>query len=273
MTRSTVHDLKGLAPAGDSLAGRSVTAGRALEVKRMTLNRVIHAALVLLLGLAGCGTPLSWAQSGYLAGQEVDFHTVLGPPPVADSPWDRADEGLVEALQTVDDTRWQTAVLDQKELYSRFTEAFGKPIDRNGSPVLVALLDHAIGDANTTASAAKDYFHRPRPFQRLQLQRVCEKTTPPKPDPNPTRGDGYPSGHSVRGWTVAMILARVAPDRAEAVMKRAEVYQESRLVCGMHFPSDVEAGHDVASAVVSRLDSSAAFQADLARARKEYAGH
>jgi acid phosphatase (class A) len=239
----------------------------------MSLKSVRHAAVVLLFGLTGCGAALSWAQSGYLAGQEVDFHTVLGPPPAADSLWDHADEGLVEALQAVDDTRWQTAELDQKELYTRFTDAFGKPIDRKTSPALVTLLDRSIADASTTTSAAKDYFHRPRPFQRLQLQRLCEKSAPPKPEPNPTRGDGYPSGHSVRGWTVAMILARVAPERTEAVMKRAEVYQESRLVCGMHFPSDVEAGHDVASAVVARLDSSTAFQADLARARKEYAAH
>jgi acid phosphatase (class A) len=241
----------------------------------MTSRSLKSAIMVLLLGLTGCGTPHSWAwaQSGYLAGQEVDFHTVLGPPPVAGSPWDRADQGLVEALQSADNARWQTAELDQKDLYPRFAEAFGKPIDTNASPALVALLDHAIGDSMSTAGAAKDYFHRPRPYQRLQLQRVCEKSAAPKPEDNPTRGDGYPSGHSVRGWTVAMVLARVAPDRTEAVMKRAEVYQESRLVCGMHFPSDVEAGHDVASAVVSRLDSSPAFQAALTAARKEYAAH
>ena len=239
----------------------------------MSSKSIRHTIFVLLFSLTGCGTPLSWAQSGYLASQEVDFHTVLGPPPVADSPWDQADEALVEALQAADTTRWQTAELDQKDLYPRFTEAFGKPIDRTTSPALVSLLDRAIADASVTTSQAKDYFHRPRPFQRLQLQRVCEKSAPPKPEANPTRGDGYPSGHSVRGWTVAMILARVAPERTEAVMKRAEIYQESRLVCGMHFPSDVEAGHDVASAVVARLDSSATFQTDLARARKEYAGH
>ena len=84
------------------------------------------------------------------------------------------------------------------------------------------------------------------------------------------RGSSYPSGHSTRGWTVAMVLARVAPDRAELVLKRAEDYMESRLICGMHFPSDVEAGHDVAIAVVSHLDAAPEFQADLDRARKEH---
>jgi acid phosphatase (class A) len=182
------------------------------------------AVTVLLVGLAGCGhTLLSWAQPGYLASHEVDFHTVLGPPPVADSAWDHADVALVQALQTVDDARWQAAELDQKELYPRFAEALGKPIDPQSSPALVALLDHAVGDANFTAGEAKDYFRRPRPLQRLQLQRVCDKSAAPKPEMNPTRGDGYPSGHSVRGWTVAMVLARVAPERAESLMKRAEV--------------------------------------------------
>jgi acid phosphatase (class A) len=236
-------------------------------------KRVPRAALALLFSLAVCLGSQALAQSGYLAGQEVDFHAFLGPPPAADSLWDHAEQGLVESLQAVDDSRWQMAELDQKELYSRFTESFGKPIDKKGAPVLVALLDRAIVDLEATATAAKDYFHRPRPFQRLQLQRVCEKRTPPKPEANPMQGSSYPSGHSVRGWAVAMILARVAPDRTDAVMKRAEEYQESRLVCGMHFPSDVEAGHDVATAVVARLDSSPEFQADLARARKEYAGH
>jgi acid phosphatase (class A) len=239
----------------------------------MVLKSVLRAAIALQFSLAVWAAPPALAQAGYLGGQEVDFHTVLGPPPVADSLWDHADQGLVEALQAVDDTRWQMAELDQKDLYPRFTDAFGKPIDRKTSPALVDLLDRAIVDVEATTTAAKDYFHRPRPFQRLQLQRVCNKHAAPKPEMSPTRGDSYPSGHSVRGWTVAMILARVAPDRTEAVMKRAEDYQESRLVCGMHFPSDVEAGHDVASAVVARLDSSATFQADLARARKEYAGH
>src|ERR1700722_1847963 len=211
--------------------------------------------------------------SGYLAGREVDFHTFLSGPPPVDSLWDRADQGLVEAFQAVDDARWQMADLDANALYPRFAEAFGSPIDKKTSPALVELLDRAIDDVDATASAAKDHFHRPRPFQRLQLQRVCDKSAPPKPEAHPTQGTSYPSGHSTHGWTVAMILARVAPDRSEALMARAQEYEESRLRCGMHFPSDVEAGHEVAVAVVSRLDGSSEFQADLNKARKEHTAH
>lgn len=214
--------------------------------------------------------PQAHASGGYLSGHEVDFHGVLPGPPAVDSLWDRADQGLIEAYQSVDATRFQMADLDQNQLYPRFQEAFGRPIDKKTSPALVALLDRAIEDVESTANDAKDYFHRPRPFQRLQLQRVCEKSQAPKPEGHPTQGTSYPSGHSVRGWTVVMILARVAPDRSEALMARAQMYEESRLVCGMHFPSDVEAGHEVAIAVVSHLDAASEFQSDLAKARKEH---
>jgi len=226
-------------------------------------------AITLLIG-SGLATPQAYAETGYLAGHEVDFRTFLGPPPAPESQWDRADQGLVEALQAVDDRRLQMADIDGKELYSRFAEAFGRPIDRKTSPALVKLLDRSVADADATTDVAKDFFNRPRPYQRLQLQLVCDKAAPPKPEEHPMRGSSYPSGHSTRGWTVAMVLARVAPDRAELVLKRAEDYMESRLICGMHFPSDVEAGHDVAIAVVSHLDAAPEFQADLDRARKEH---
>jgi acid phosphatase (class A) len=210
---------------------------------------------------------------GYLAGHEVDFHTVLGPPPAPDSRWDHADRQLVEAYQSVDEARFESARLDEEQLYSRFEKAFGHSIDSATTPKLVTLLDRALLDVDATAAAAKKQYQRPRPYQRMQLRRVCNRGDAPVVEEHPMHGASYPSGHSVHGWTVAMILSRIAPDHAQALMERAEEYEESRLICGMHFPTDIEAGQVVAAAVVSRLDSSIKFRADVAKARKEYASH
>ncbi len=65
-----------------------------------------------------------------------------------------------------------------------------------------------------------------------------------------------------------MILARLKPDRAEQLMGRANEYAESRAVCGMHFPSDIEAGHVIAAAVVSRLEGNQEFIADVEKVRR-----
>lgn len=234
------------------------------------------AASLLLVGTAWGqqleSTPRPVNEVGpqpYLDKSVVDFHQLLAGPPAVDSILDRADRRAIDEFQSVDESRWHLAEADDRLVYSRFEDAFGRHIDRQKSPALVALLNRAIRDVSATTFAAKGQFSRPRPFQRMQLRRVCDEPSPPKPEPHPISGSSYPSGHSAYGWAVAMILARVAPDRAPALMARAAEYAESRLICGVHFPSDVYAGQAVAAAVVSRLDASAEFQADLDRARAE----
>ena len=206
----------------------------------------------------------------YLAGQEVDYRGVLGPPPAPGSYQDKDDRRTVEGLQTVAPERWKSAELDDAFVYSRFEDALGKPIDRATLPILVQLVNRALRDVSATTFAAKEHFQRPRPYQRLPLHRVCGEEKPPKPEAHPMGGSSYPSGHSAYGWAVAMVLARVAPEHADALMARAEDYAESRVICGVHFPSDVEAGQVIAAAVVARLGVDPDFQADLARARAEY---
>ena len=239
----------------------------------VSCGRLFRTGLCAWLVFSGLAGPALAQASGYLAGREVDFRTILGPPPQVDSRWDTADEQTVQAYQNVDEARWQVAKLDEQQLYSRFAEAWGHPIDKARTPALVDLLDRSLLDVDTTAAAAKDHFNRPRPYQRMHLTRVCNRNDAPEPEEHPMHGASYPSGHSTHGWLVAMILSRVAPDRADALMKRAEEYEESRLICGMHFPTDVEAGQVVAAAVVTRLDSSKEFQQDLSKARREYKPH
>jgi acid phosphatase (class A) len=245
--------------------------GAAAPVHVALVQRALVLAALLTIGALACSAAALAQSRGYLDGHEVDFRAILGPPPAVDSRWDRADEELVEAYQNVSEARLESARLDEQQLFPRFEKAFGRAIDSKTSPLLVALLNRALVDADATAAAAKDHFQRPRPYQRIHLQRVCNRGDAPEPEEHPMHGASYPSGHSVHGWMVAMILARIAPERAQSLMDRAEEYEESRLVCGMHFPTDLQAGQVVAAAVVARLDSSSEFQADLANARKEQA--
>jgi hypothetical protein len=80
-------------------------------------------------------------------------------------------------------------------------------------------------------------------------------------------GQSYPSGHASIGWAWALVLADLAPDRAEAILARGRAFGESRAVCGVHFPSDIAAGQDIGGHVVTRLYAEPAFRADLERAR------
>ena len=203
----------------------------------------------------------------------VDYRTLLASPPTPGSYEDNADIAAVKALQNVDDASWKSAQLDSEFLYPRFEDAFGRPIDRATSPLLVKLLNRTLQEVGATSSAAKMHFHRPRPYQRWLFSRVCGQETPPQPEAQPVGGLSYPSGHSAYGWAVAMVLSRIEPNRADVLMQRAELYAQNRLICAVHFPSDLEAGHVIAAAVIARLEGSPKFQRDLARARAEQRSH
>ena len=81
----------------------------------------------------------------------------------------------------------------------------------------------------------------------------------------------YPSGHSMVAWSWGLILAELAPSKADSVLSLGRESGESRVICGVHFISDVEAGRTLGSAMVARLHAEPAFEADLAKAKRELA--
>jgi acid phosphatase (class A) len=89
--------------------------------------------------------------------------------------------------------------------------------------------------------------------------------------PEVDQSSAYPSGHAVAGWLWARVLADLAPDRAEALLAQGRRIGDSRAVCGLHHPSDVEAGRRLGEALYAQLSADSAFQADLETARAEVA--
>ncbi|MET0183094.1 MAG: phosphatase PAP2 family protein, partial [Caulobacterales bacterium] len=67
----------------------------------------------------------------------------------------------------------------------------------------------------------------------------------------------------------SLALAEILPSRAQAILERGIDYGQSRIVCGVHYTSDVQAGRLLASATLARLHSDPAFRAALEDARSE----
>ena len=81
----------------------------------------------------------------------------------------------------------------------------------------------------------------------------------------------YSSGHTSIGWATALVLAEINPDRQNEILKRGFEMGQSRVICGYHFQSDVDAARIVASAVVARLHANDAFMKQLQKAKAEFA--
>ena len=117
--------------------------------------------------------------------------------------------------------------------------------------------------ASASTKAAKNHYRRPRPFM-LNGQPVCT----PGDEPHLRASGSYPSGHTTIGWTWALLLSEIAPERSTALLERGRNYGHSRLVCNVHWYSDIKQGETMAAATVARLHDNAEFRADLAAARR-----
>jgi acid phosphatase (class A) len=121
-------------------------------------------------------------------------------------------------------------------------------------------------------NAAKNAYVRTRPY-------VVDRNVLQCDDPGPNNGasPSYPSGHAGMGWGWALALAELIPSKADAIVLRGFDFGQSRIICGFHYPTDIEAGRLAASAVMARLHAEASFMRDMAAAKRElaraYPGH
>lgn len=194
---------------------------------------------------------------------------LLPPPPADGSAAFAADRATAqEALKLRNTPRWKLAIEDADLKFPHaagtFSCAVGAPITEKDTPRLYTLLWRAKTDAVISTLSAKKHYRRTRPF-------VVEKITSCTPEEEmELAGDGsYPSGHAAIGWTWALILAELAPDRVDAILERGRAFEENRIVCGVHWHSDVDAGKIMGAGVVARLHADPAFRADLEAARAE----
>ena len=79
----------------------------------------------------------------------------------------------------------------------------------------------------------------------------------------------YPSGHSTIGWAWALILSEIDPEHGDAILARGSAHGQGRLVCNVHWQSDVMEGRFLGAVVVSRLHADPLFLADLKAAKAE----
>ena len=132
-------------------------------------------------------------------------------------------------------------------------------------PATTKVLDEVAAEEDPGSKPAKDFFHRDRPW-------VVDTSLTPCVTPKPTQAHAsYPSGHATRSYSMGIVLASLVPDKAQAILARSAEFAENRLVCGMHFRSDIVAGQELGTVIALSLMENAAFKADFDAARAELA--
>ena len=148
----------------------------------------------------------------------------------------------------------------------QFSEPFGLEISEEKTPHIYRVLYRGVLTVRLCATKPKTAFARLRPYVRYQ-----EPTLIPADEETLRENGSYPSGHSTRGWAMALLLCEINPDAQDDLLALGYQWGQSRVIAGYHWQSDVDAARLLASAGYARLHTNPDFLADMAAAQAEYA--
>ena len=209
-------------------------------------------------------------QPYFTVDQLPDLIKCLPAPPAFDSPefandmmrfsWGKQQRLNPERAEIAK----RDAVWSYEALLAEFDVPFGLHMSPESTPEIWKLMTTSLTTTDAMRVAPKAFYHRQRPFERFQDKMLTDEEAE-------LTGEGsYPSGHTMRGWTAALLLAEINPAAADTIFARGWMYGESRVIVGAHWQSDVDASRVAASIAYGALHGSPEFLEQMKKAQAEY---
>ena len=130
----------------------------------------------------------------------------------------------------------------QKALDESPEELFNVIIKSAGHPCAMSLIEDLHAGITDIVKNHKDHFALPRPNELaaeigypFQIDYLESAQTP-----------SYPSGHTAQAYFTAFALGDLYPELADSFIDLAEAISDSRVDRGVHFPSDISGGKQLA---------------------------
>lgn len=222
--------------------------------------RTIALAFLTLLAFAPVTARAEDAKP-FATGKTIDLTALLKPPPANESAQTKAELGEVLTLQVTRSPEMEaSAKADAVEDVWRFADVMGPTFKAEQLPVFSAFFDRVVATEGAVVDPAKDSWKRPRPHQLSQLVKPVVKIS---------NSGAYPSGHTTVGTLMGIVLSNMVPEKRVAIMDRAWFYGENRIIGGIHYRSDVEAGRIAGSVIAARIMEQPDFQSEFTAAKAE----
>ena len=157
------------------------------------------------------------------------------------------------------------ATTDVAEMMKMFSGAFGMEISQKATPAIFNVVKRGVLTMRLAGRIPKKHYMRVRPYMFFN-----EPTLLPEYEEEHKTNGAYPSGHTLRGWAMALLLAEINPQAQDAILKYGYEWGQSRVIAGYHWQSDVEASKAIVAATFARLHADDVFLADMKKAREEF---
>ena len=244
-------------------------------------HRRVRAFSLVLVSIVALSCGVQRKTAGTSAGTAVETYFTIDEMPdlvkcLPSPPSWGSQEFLYDSLRyywgkrmRLDERRAKVAEADAvwtlEALFGSFSDQFGMVISKETTPKIWDFLERSISTIDLIRIRPKAHFARKRPFEYFNDHILTAW------EEDELRGEGsYPSGHTIRGWSAALLLAQINPAAANELFARGWDYGESRVIVGAHWQSDVDASRVAASIGFDKLQTSKEFRRRLEKAKSEY---
>ena len=185
--------------------------------------------------MAAATKPAKSTTAHYLPPNQPNAVALLAPPPLPGSAEQSADMAETVAVHAQCPPADEAAAKSEKKFFVfAFTPAIGSFFQPGKLPQTEEFLKHVEEDADLVCDAGKNYWKRPRPYAvDTNLARGADDLE---------KSFSYPSGHSTRGTTFALVLAELFPDKSDAIQAVTRDIGWHRVEIARHYPTDIHVG-------------------------------
>jgi acid phosphatase (class A) len=237
-----------------------LTPPEALGTKAIVQKPAVYAALFFCLLAA-----FALSEKPYLATAEVDFGSMLPPPPADGSAAQQNEiQAVLDMQRSLTPRRLVRIQADTAVSVFRLVEGiFGPHFTKDRFRFTGDFFDRVNQITADSINPIKEKYRRLRPFQ------VSAAIVTPPEIAAAAQTPAYPSGHATFGAEAALLLSRMVPEKEPELFARGWEYGKQRIASGVAYPSDWEAGQIGAVIMVEHLMKKPAFRADFDAARSE----
>lgn len=136
---------------------------------------------------------------------------------------------------------------DIVEKYDDLLNGFITICKKNGLEFNKGYMESLIDEAGEIIIKVKYKYNRPRPFQLAPILGIPLKAEMVETANSPS----FPSGHACQSKLIANVLSILYPELENKFQKQAEKVAYSRYIGGLHFPSDIVYGVELADWMIN----------------------
>lgn len=206
----------------------------------------------------------------FLTAQQMrDCLSIMPPPPAfeeaafaydqAQYEWGKSQRDSLRGKRAVEDAETNLSYISRI-----FSDAAGRTISAEKTPKTYALLYRLNETTKEMSSISKAVRFRDRPYIHFN-----EPTAVPQHEEDLRLSSSYPSGHTLLGWSMALVLTELFPQKSKEILTYGYEYGQSRVIVGFHYQSDVDTARMISSAIVALMHGEPDFIKMLNEAKEE----